>query len=221
LVRTAALKTDAARRLTGVEPDPGRRAAAALNADSLPLRQSNLQIDLVPDLDQVDSRSRFDLVMCIQVLGHLTHADARDVMHSLAARRRYPHGIVIVAVPVVANDGVRQMVPWDAPEDSDYYFDVDLSKGPFDPDYSEPLTPEQFDQHVLAATSGRLLVRSFNVGSISATTLASCPAPIDDVPRDLRQAFARLPITGLMYSFHRFSTQTRKVIVGDAMFRIG
>ncbi|WP_120967833.1 class I SAM-dependent methyltransferase [Comamonas sp. lk] len=205
------------RKLFGVEPDALRRMQAQSAAEATTL--AGLETKIVASTDELPAGVKFDLILCTQVLGHLTKIQCDQLLNTGRGLLR-DGGVMLCSVPVVTRAGVAALALHGHDPSDDYYFSAKLDVSPFHPDYARPLSLMQYESLVVDGAAGYLPVRCFNVGDVLIRSEACCPVNVPTWPMSLARYLVAKPAYAQIYSFHRLADDQETVLLGDAIFRL-
>lgn len=216
--QTADLTPSIKRHLFAIEPDVERRHQALITAQKLEIA-GRLNITVVASAVDLPLGISFDLITCNQVLGHLTHSQCTELL-TLATSLRSDVGQLIVLLPIVTTDGLEEYAPTSSFAAEDYYFSVDIRRTPFELGYATTLLKEQFEYLVINGDRNFLPVHAFNIGKIDVESRFAWPVLVHQVPTVLSAFQSSRDWVGYVYSAHRTKNDGKRLLLGDAIFRI-
>ena len=194
--------------LMAVDADAERLVEAKQSTQHL--RSSSFTIDYIAagaeDLGRVAPPSSLDLILCCQVLGHMSVAACASAMTSFA-RLLKPNGALILCVPF-----------HNLPTVDDYFHEVDLSRPNPTTVERRKLSQSQFDRLTQSGEQHRLPVRAFHAGDVVGiggnVELPFCIAP----PNAFREHDTLRASSCFAYSVHEYSAG--QAIIGDLALKL-
>jgi SAM-dependent methyltransferase len=212
------------RTLVGIEPDPVRAAAAASRASSLNRKNLSLgKIDAVNSgieyLDYVSRYISFDLILCAQVLGHISENLMGDLLNKFLEITHKGSRLMIL-VPFSNEYIVKEKYAEDYTKGQDYYFWPDFSKLDEPSKHRNVLTPSEFEGLAQKEHPSVLPVRSFSFPSQVLSRVFRVPSIIREVPYafDSISSSARI-VSSVIYSVHE-TDDAGVPLFGDVMLVI-
>jgi hypothetical protein len=132
-------------------------------------------------LEKVPRRLKVDVVLCSQVLGHVSEGQTRRIIkgfHRILAK----NGRCGIAIPIIgaAFKENPQAGEWSGLED--YPHLVDMAKPPGDPGFRRHITLDEFNNTAEEPVSGLLPVRSFFVPEFPKLPAIELPFCMDTTP---------------------------------------
>lgn len=205
--------------LVACEPDVVRAAKARRRAKSCRFVTVCVVAGTFDRLDVGEVYSTVDLIVCNQVLGHISPEETAEVLSAFGRLLR-PGGKLVVSIPVFSQElSLHPATGWQG--DGDYYHVVNLSGDPFGFGYRRSVSRDTFARLAAHSDPGLLPVRAFELPLITLGQLDDYPRRITIVPKTITRVLppVLLPTTeAWLYSLHAMQPNAATSPIGDAMF---
>ena len=202
--------------LIGIDPDCSR---AKLARDIALQRLSHIKGQVVCSgiemLEDTPSELRADVLLCSQVLGHVSINQMKriiDVFHRILR----PGGRCVILVPIIGESfkDDPESDNWDGTKDFTHL--VDFSLSPSDDGFRIPVSFRDYNKEANKPTQNILPVRSFLVHDFPNPATTSTPYSMDNIPESISRVTEGLFTldNAILYSIHR-DTDDSTAPIGD------
>lgn len=203
--------------LIGIDPDCSRIRLAQAAAQKLMRIKSRVVCGGIDILLNAPKQLLADLILCIQVLGHVSEEQAKLILRGFDSIS-YPNGYCAIAVPVIG-EGFRNdptAGSWDG--HGDFIHLVNMNRRPGDSDFRTAISLDEFNRHADKPVMGMLPVRSFLLPDFPDPHGLSLPCPLERIPPTIASIIDNYFAVDrtILYSIHRDREET-VFPIGDAM----
>ncbi len=201
--------------LIGVDPDCSRAARA--REVQLGRIESLVLCGGIEILENIPGELSADVILCSQVLGHVSETQARRIVQGFCQILR-PGGHCGIAVPVIGKAFKEDPAARDWEAKGDFTHQVNMTLSPGDPSYREQTSLAEFNRYADHPVPGMLPVRSFLIPDFPDLSRLTLPHALDDLPPTIASLVDGLFIMeeAFIYSIH-IDFPESAYPVGDAM----
>lgn len=192
------------RLLIGVDPDCSR-AARARDVGEVQLGRIDSQVLCggIEILEKVPSGLSVDVILCSQVLGHVSETQARRIIQGFSQILR-PGGYCGITVPVIGEAFKEDPSARDWEAKGDFTHQVNMALSPGDPLYREQISLAEFNKYADNPVPGMLPMRSFFITDFPDLSRLTLPLTLDNLPLTIASLVDGLFIMeeAFIYSIH-------------------
>ncbi|MBD3230240.1 MAG: hypothetical protein GF329_18825 [Candidatus Lokiarchaeota archaeon] len=192
--------------LIGIEPDFSRFTRAVKRAGKLRWITTKILNAGIEFLEKSPSNLLIDLIICIQVLGHVTQKQFENII-DVFNKVISPVGSFVIAVPIIGS-GFKDNIDakeWDGT--SDFTHLVNFDKVPGEKGYRHYVGLDKFNEISKKPVPNRLPVRSFLLPDFPDPNKIEIPYKFDKLPSTIEKALKNdiVPEEIYLYSIHKDS----------------
>ena len=204
--------------MIGIDPDCSRaRIAQERAAREFTQLKSYVVCGDIGVLENALSDLSADMVLCAQVLGHVSTNQMKRILEGFHKILR-PRGVCGVLIPIVGESFKDDPDSGEWNGTSDYTHLVDISLSPGDVNFRTHVSLDEYNKAANRPTRNILPVRSFLVNEFPDPTITSTPHEMKEIPKSVSAITHTLFEVErvILYSIHRNSPDSTAPI-GDLM----